>query len=106
MRKAFVLAAVVLLGSVSLAQAEDLSFNLINKTGVDIVGFYVSHTGTDEWEENMIEGHYLPGGNQILVSIRDGRTVCEYDMRAEFADGDVLEEYELDLCSLGSYTFQ
>jgi hypothetical protein len=88
------------------AMAEDLSFVLTNLTGVDINEFYVSHSGSNHWEENLLAGAYLPSGNEVEVWITDGRSVCEYDIQAVFADGDVLEDYELDLCDLGSYTFQ
>lgn len=88
------------------AMAEDLSFVLTNLTGVDITEFYVSHSGSSQWEENLLSGAYLPAGNEVEVWITDGRSVCDYDIQAVFADGDVLEEYELDLCELGSYTFQ
>jgi hypothetical protein len=98
-------AAVVLFG-VGAAQAEDLEFVLINKSDSNVVGFYVSHTGTKDWEENLIEGSYLPSGNELTVTIQDGRTACEYDVRTEFEDGSTSEDYDLNLCELGSYTFQ
>lgn len=90
----------------SAAMAEDLSFNLINQSSSSVVEFYVSHTGTNDWEENLLSGGYLPSGNEIDVMITDGRTTCMYDVKASFEDGSDLEEYDLNLCELGSYTFQ
>ena len=100
------LAAVAAMVVSTAAMAEDLSFVLTNLTNSDINEFYVSHSGTSQWEENLLAGAYLPAGNEVEVSIVDGRTVCHYDIQAVSADGDVLEEYDLDLCELGSYTFQ
>lgn len=88
-----------------LASAEDLEFVLINDTGSDLVGFYVSHSGTDEWEDNLLEGAYLPPEHQISVVIADGRSTCEYDISGDFGDGDEVIDYDLDLCELGEYTF-
>jgi hypothetical protein len=88
------------------ALAEDLQFNLVNKTGVAVTAFHLSHSGTDDWEENLIEGGYLDSGYEIPVNVTDGRTTCEYDIRAEFKDGDVVEDYEVDLCELGTYTLE
>lgn len=99
-------AAIATLFLSTAAMAEDLSFVLTNLTSSDINEFYVSHSGTSEWEENLLSGAYLPAGNEVEVWITDGRSVCHYDIQAVFADGDVLEEYDLDLCDLGSYTFQ
>lgn len=86
------------------AWAEDLYFMLRNDTGVDLTAFHVSHTGTDQWEENLIAGGYLASGYEIEVVIADGRTVCEYDILSVFADGDEVDDYNVDLCSLGVYT--
>lgn len=86
------------------AQSEDLYFTLANDSDVAVIGFYVSHTRTDSWEENLMEGAYLPGGNEIEVVIADGRRTCLYDLRTEFEDGDTFEDFEVDLCALGAYT--
>lgn len=86
--------------------AEGLDFTLANESSVDVVEFYVSQTGTGSWEENLISGGYLPSGNEINVAIADGRSTWMYDVMATFGDSATLEEYDLDLCELGSYTFQ
>ena len=38
------------------------------------------------------------------MTIADGRTQCEYDLRFVFEDGDVVEDGGIDLCETGSYT--
>ncbi len=87
------------------AVAEDLEFILVNESGSDLVGFNVSAASSDAWEENLLEGGYLPPGNEIAVLIADGLTTCVYDIRGTFDDGFVLEDYGLDLCDLGEYAF-
>ncbi|MDH2432501.1 hypothetical protein QCD60_07980 [Pokkaliibacter sp. MBI-7] len=89
----------------SSAQAEDLEFTLINNTSVNMTSFHVSPGTSKHWQDDLLEGDVLRSGEQGTVTIQDGLTTCEYDIRAEFADGDVMEEYGLDLCELGSYTF-
>ena len=89
----------------SVAQAEDLDFQLINKSSASLVEFYVSHSGTEEWEDNLLDGAYLPSGNVVSVVIGDGRTTCVYDISGTFSDGEEFSDYELDLCDLGEYTF-
>ena len=102
-----IIAIVALLGSAAAVHAEDLQFKLINNTDIAVTGFYVSHSGTREWEDNLIpEDYILAGGYEVDVIIADGRDTCEYDLSVEFEDGDEVEEYELDLCELGSYTVE
>jgi hypothetical protein len=93
------------LGFGSIANAEDLSFTLVNSSSANLVGFYVSRTGTDDWEENLLQGHYLPPNHEISVHIQDGLTICDYDILGEFGDESEAVDYDLDLCDLGEYTF-
>lgn len=106
MNKGLLFACALWAVGTSAAQAEDLEFTLINKTQVDMTAFHVSHSGTNQWEENLFAGDYLPSGHEVTVTIADGRTTCTYDIRAEFRDGDTVEEYDVDICELGSYTFE
>jgi len=86
------------------ALAEDLTFKLNNQSSSPVDGFYVSHVGTSSWEENLIEGHVLPSGNSVDVIIADGRSTCEYDIKATFEDGSETDDRNINLCDLGSYT--
>ncbi|MBB4266077.1 hypothetical protein [Roseospira visakhapatnamensis] len=93
------------LAAVAPAMAEDLEFMLINTSGVDITAFHVSDAGSESWEDDLLDGAILPDGHEVGVIITDGLTTCDYDIRTEFADGDVYEDYGLNLCEMGSYTF-
>jgi len=105
-QKGFAVAATVAALTAAPAWAEDLSFMLQNSTGVNVTAFYVSHTGTNDWEENLIENGYLASGYEVQVVIADGRSTCEYDILAEFADGDEVDDYGVNLCDLGTYTLE
>ncbi|MQX38299.1 hypothetical protein [Roseospira navarrensis] len=99
-------AATVAAFSAGPAWAQDLSFMVRNATGVTIDGFYVSHTDTDDWEENLLENAYLASGYEVEVVIADGRRTCMYDILTTFADGDEVDDYGVDLCDLGVYTLE
>ncbi len=88
------------------AFAKDLSFLLTNQSSAGVVGFYVSNTGSSEWEENLLEGGILAPGYEIDVVIADGLATCQYDIRTEFEGGDSFEDYDLDLCEMGGYAFE
>ena len=91
--------------SATAASAEDLQFLLVNESSAAVTAFHVSTSYSDSWEENLIAGGYLDSGYEINVLIADGQTTCVYDVLAEFSDGATLEDYNLDLCEMGSYTF-
>ncbi|MTI03665.1 MULTISPECIES: hypothetical protein [Alphaproteobacteria] len=91
--------------SATAAVAEDLEFLLINESSADLVEFNVSSASSDDWESNLLQGGYLAPDYEIGVLIADGLETCVYDIRGVFADGYTVEDYSLDLCDLGAYTF-
>jgi opacity protein-like surface antigen len=87
------------------AQAEDLVFTIVNDSSADLVEFNVSPASSSSWEENLLDGGYLAPGYEIDVVIADGESTCTYDIRGGFADDSEAEDFGLDLCELGEYTF-
>lgn len=87
------------------AQSEDLSFTIFNDSSADLVEFNVSKSTTNSWEANLMRGGYLAPGYEIDVVIADGQTTCVYDLRGIFDDGSEVEDFRIDMCELGSYTF-
>jgi len=90
----------------STAQAEDLVFTLTNGTNSVLTHFYTSPVGVESWEGDVFGDQVLEPGESIQLTIADGRTQCEYDMRFEFAESSDLDTTEdtQNLCEMGSYT--
>ena len=88
------------------AFAEDLVFLLVNESPSPVTQFHVSPASSGSWEENLLQGGILDAGYEVDVVIADGLSTCIYDIQAVFDDGETLEDYGLDLCDLGSYTFE
>ena len=102
----FILAAAAVALCVSTsARAEDLVFTLKNGTNSVLNNFYASPVGVDKWEDDIFGRDVLEPGESMEITIADGRSVCEYDMRFEF-QGDNLDTTTdtQDLCELGEYT--
>ncbi|MEI5679711.1 MULTISPECIES: hypothetical protein [unclassified Mesorhizobium] len=99
-------AATLCLVSTFSAQAEDLVFTLKNGTNSVLSEFYTSPVGVGEWEEDVFGSDVLSPGESISITIADGRSVCEYDMRFEFTEESDLDTTtdKADLCELGEYT--
>ncbi|MBD9371359.1 hypothetical protein IB238_01730 [Rhizobium sp. ARZ01] len=102
--KITILAAALSLAA-GAAQAEDLVFTLKNGTNSVLNNFYASPVGVENWEDDIFGRQALGPGEEMEITIADGRTVCEYDMRFEF-QGDDLDTTtdSQNLCELGEYT--
>lgn len=102
----FAIASAILFASVAQVHAEDLVFMLTNNTKSTLERFYTSPVGVDDWEEDVFGNDVLEPGESIKITIRDGRTVCRYDMRFEFTEDSDLDTTEdtQNLCEMGSYT--
>ena len=103
--RCFAAATIASLGLTAAAQADDLAFLIFNDSSADLVEFNVSPASSPAWEENLLRGGYLAPGYEIDVIIADGLSTCMYDIRGIFSDGGESEDYGLDLCDLGEYTF-
>ena len=54
--------------------------------------------------EDVFGENYLPAGNQVTITIADGRAVCVYDMKFVLEDDSEFIENAIDLCETGEYT--
>ena len=85
------------------ALAEDLHITVKNNTSTDMTELYVSHVGTNSWEENILPESAEPGASQP-VDIEDGRSTCEYDIKAVFSDGGHAEFRNQNLCETTTFS--
>jgi len=66
--------------------AEASTLTIQNTSASDIYAIYISDSGTNEWEENIIEGNYLPSGNELKITINGSYN--KFDLRVEDGDGN------------------
>jgi hypothetical protein len=93
----------VLLAAFALpAVAQDLEWELVNDTQSDLVEMYTSPANMGTWREDILGNNVLPAGQAGTVTIFDGQTECEYDMRFVFDDGSEMVD-TVNVCELGSY---
>jgi hypothetical protein len=83
--------------------AEDLQFTVINNSARDLTEMYLTPHEKDTWGDNILTVDKVAAGTQGVISIADGETICDYDIRFVMADGGTLEDTQ-DMCKLGSYT--
>lgn len=101
MKFVIALAAAFLLSTPALA--EDLYITIQNNTDSTLTEVYVSHVGTDDWEDNIL-GDDVDPGDGLSVTIADGRSTCNYDIKAVFDDGGTAEFRNENLCKIKTFT--
>ena len=101
---------VALIGSLLAASfaapafAEDLVFDLHNKSSYNVIEFYASPSDVGDWEEDILGLDILASGDSTEETIADGRTQCEYDLRFVFDDESETVVQAEDICETGSFT--
>jgi hypothetical protein len=81
----------------ALAQAENPSFNLVNRAGMAVKELYVTPAGDANWGRNRLAGTTIAAGASYPVRRRiDGN--CIFDLRVVFADGRIEDRRDLNTC--------
>lgn len=91
--------------SISSAAALDRRVRINNNTGYDIVEFYASNKGTNDWEEDILGRGILAAGESIVINIDDGSGYCKFDFLAVFEDDDQVVSRNNNVCELSEFNF-
>jgi len=91
--------------SISSAAALDRRVRINNNTDYDIVQFYASNKGTNDWEEDVLGREILPAGQSVIINIDDGSGYCKFDFLAVFEDDDQLVSRNNNVCELTDFNF-
>jgi len=78
---------------------------IVNNTGRTIWRFYGSPVTVNSWEEDILGSDVFPAGRTLNIDFSDGRTNCNYDMRAEFQDGTAIVKNNINVCSVSRVSF-
>lgn len=81
-----------------------LTFKLRNASDYELTELYVSPSLEDKWGDDALGANGLAAGAAADVSVTGQGKTCLYDIRFIAADGSMLEEVGVDLCTLDSYT--
>ncbi len=84
----------------AVAQTESVSFTLTNDTPYELIALFISDTGSDSWEDDILGVEVIESGDAAEVTIDDGLSDCVYDLRADFSDGESIDLRGVDLCEL------
>lgn len=93
-------AVLTLLGAGSQeAAAADRRILVINDTSVPMITFNASNVTRKSWEEDILGQRVLNPGDRVVVNINDGSGSCRFDLRAIFADKDVVVRRDFNVCT-------
>ncbi len=94
-----------IIANFATADAADRRVRIINETSYDMVRFYGSNVGTDDWEEDILGRDVLRTGRSVMVNFDDGSGYCMFDFKAVFDDGDEVIKERVNVCKIGSFRF-
>lgn len=96
--------ATVGIGLVTTAQAGQQDFTLQNRTGYQIDEVYVSQVSSRNWGNDIMGNDALEDGNVVNVTFNAPDSVCRWDMRVKYNDGDEAVWNNLNLCNISKVT--
>ncbi len=99
------LISALLVGVASPALAENRSVTIVNNSGYTMTNFYGSNTGANTWQEDILGQDTLPSGSQVSVNFDDATGYCMFDFKAVFEDGDELVREKVNVCEIGTFTY-
>ena len=99
------LAALALVASTAAAFAVDRNVQIHNDTGVTIYRFYSTNSGASKWGGDVMGNSTLPDGSSMRLNFDNKYGYCDFDFRAEFSDGSVLEKDHVNVCEVGDYYY-
>ena len=88
------------------ALAADRNVDIVNQTGRTMTHFYASSSNSDTWEEDILGHDKLASGDTQPVDISDGSGACKFDFKAVFSDGSSSVRKGINVCEVGSFTYQ
>ena len=88
-----------------VAQNFELNFEIVNKTGIDLSGVYVTDTDLNNWGEDLNPNDKFENNATLNITIPiDDQTMCEYDIRITDDADNAIEFTTMDFCKLETHT--
>lgn len=100
-----IFATVFLVAGGHAASAQDRHVVIVNETGMTMIEFYGSNTGSGDWEEDILGQDVLPSGSRVRIDFDDASGYCMFDFRAVFEGGTVAERGNVNVCETSTYTY-
>lgn len=87
------------------AIAQNRWVTIVNRTGFTIVEFYSTNVNANSWGSDVLGRQVVQHNSQIDINFDDNSGQCLFDFKAVFNDGDVVESGGVNVCEIGTYTY-
>lgn len=77
--------------------------SIYNRTGVTMTRFYGSSSNDSSWGRDRLGSSVMYSGQSMRMNFDDGSGSCYYDLKAEFADGDVVVSNRVNVCVVSEW---
>ena len=95
-----------LIAGIQNAWAGKGNFWISNDSSRYVTELYITESFYDYWGNDITGPGVLGSGMDMQISFNNpSANVCYYDIRAEFSNGTVLEDFGVNVCSNNVYTF-
>lgn len=99
------LAALFVVGSTVQATAYDRHVRIHNDTGLVLYKFQSTNSGATHWGSDVMGKSTLPSGSSMRLNFDNSKGYCEFDFRAVFEDGTVLQKANVNVCETADYYY-
>ena len=94
------------LSATASAQSVHSEVTIHNGSGVAITAVYAGPSSQPEWGYNTLDVDQVWPGEDLIITMSNDTAECLYDLRYDFADGEVYEEYEVNICAINGERFE
>ena len=102
--RVWVLLLALLCPGSAMAQADNPSVNLVNRSRQAITELYATPASTDRWGQDRLARFLVPPGQTFPLRLpADGE--CVYDLRVVYADGKPEERRRVNTCEVDQVVF-
>jgi hypothetical protein len=85
--------------------AQVLEVTFINDYSSPLWYLYATNVNDENWGKDHLGEYTVETGWQITIDLEDASGQCLFDIRAEFADGSVVEDWSVDVCEVNEVTY-
>ena len=99
------LATLALVATTLSAQAYDRHVRIHNDTGLTLYRFQSTNSGAKRWGSDVMGSKVLPNGGSMRLNFDNSKGYCNFDFKATFEDGTVLQKGNVNVCETGDYYY-
>jgi hypothetical protein len=99
------LAALTVISTTFSAEAVDRRLRIHNDTGMVLYKFYSTNSGASKWGSDVMGASTLNSGSSMRLNFDNSEGYCEFDFKAVFEDGTVLQRANVNVCETADYYY-